>query len=105
MLRSIKELENYAIGATDGTIGHVKDFYFDDGRWVIRYLVVDTSNWWLGHQVLIAPQWIEGISWVDATVSINMTRQAVKDSPPWNPAAPPNGAQETTIYEHYGRPA
>lgn len=45
MLRSMKGLEDYAIRATDGTISHVKDFYFDDEAWVIRYLVVDTGTW------------------------------------------------------------
>ena len=45
MLRSIKELENYAISATDGQIGHVKVFYFDDDAWVVRYLVVDAGSW------------------------------------------------------------
>ena len=39
MLRSMSDLENYAIRAVDGTIGHVMDFYFDDETWVIRYLV------------------------------------------------------------------
>lgn len=43
MLRSISDIEDYAIGAIDGAIGHVKDFYFDDERWVVRYLIVDTA--------------------------------------------------------------
>jgi hypothetical protein len=42
MLRNMKDLEDYTIGATDGVIGRVKDFYFDDDVWVIRYLVVET---------------------------------------------------------------
>jgi hypothetical protein len=40
MLRSIKDLEDCTIGAADGIIGRVRDFYFDDEAWVIRYLVV-----------------------------------------------------------------
>ena len=40
MLRNSKDLEGSAIGATDGAIGDVKDLYFDDEEWVIRYLVV-----------------------------------------------------------------
>ena len=55
MLRSIKDLEHYAIGATDGDIGRVKDFYFDDDSWVVRYLVVDTGSWLAGRSVLISP--------------------------------------------------
>ena len=45
MLRSMKDLGGYAIHATDGTIGHVKDFYFDDDAWVVRYHIVETGSW------------------------------------------------------------
>ena len=45
MLRSVKNLEGYAIGGTDGEIGHAKDFYFDDRAWVVRYLVVDAGTY------------------------------------------------------------
>ena len=45
MLHTMNELEGYTVGATDGDIGHVKDFYFDDATWVIRYLIVDTGSW------------------------------------------------------------
>jgi len=55
MLRSEKQLEGLTIGATDGTIGKVKDFYFDDEAWVIRYMVADTSKWLGGRDVLISP--------------------------------------------------
>ena len=54
----------------------------DDETWAIRYIVVDTSNWWLGHQVLIAPLWINEVRWSDERVSIDLTRQSVKDAPP-----------------------
>jgi hypothetical protein len=36
MMRSIKQLYGDKLGASDGDIGHVKDFYFDDQNWVIR---------------------------------------------------------------------
>jgi hypothetical protein len=45
MLRKSTDLERFVIAATDGTVGHVEDFYFDDGAWVVRYLVVDTGTW------------------------------------------------------------
>jgi hypothetical protein len=54
MLRSVKELQGYAIRAIDGDIGQVHDFYFDDQSWLIRYLVVDTGNWLPGRRVLIS---------------------------------------------------
>jgi hypothetical protein len=36
MLRNMKDLEGLSLGATDGVIGEVKNFYFDDEAWVIR---------------------------------------------------------------------
>ena len=53
MLRSMKDLENFTISATDGEIGHLKDFYFDDDAWVVRYLVVDAGSWLSSRKVLI----------------------------------------------------
>ena len=55
MLRSLKELQGYTISATDGDIGSVHDFYFDDQHWTVRYLVVDTGGWLSGRRVLVSP--------------------------------------------------
>ena len=52
---SVKDLKGYAIGATDGDIGKLDDFYFDDGSWTIRYLVAETGSWLLNRKVLISP--------------------------------------------------
>lgn len=103
-LRSCKAVKGYHIQATDGDIGHVQGLLVDEETWAIRYIIVDTSNWWLGHQVLIAPQWIQDVSWSDATVSVNLTRQAVKDAPPYDSAAQLDRKQEMGIHEHYRRP-
>jgi uncharacterized protein YrrD len=103
-LRSAKDVQGYHIKASDGEIGHVQGYIVDDQSWAIRYLVVDTSNWWVGHKVLIAPEWIASVSWEDSTVSVNLTQQSVKDSPAYDPAALPNREQEIGIYEHYQRP-
>jgi PRC-barrel domain len=103
-LRSCKAVMDYHIEATDGDIGHVQGLLVDEETWAIRYMVVDTSNWWLGHKVLIAPQWIKNVSWPEATVSVDLTRQAVKDAPPYDPAVQLDRRQETGIYQHYGRP-
>lgn len=104
MLRSMKDLEDCAIRATDGDIGHVQGLLADEETWAIRYMIVDTGNRWLGHQVLIAPQWITAVRWSDATVSVNLTRQAVKDAPPYDPAVELDRRQEIGIHKHYGRP-
>jgi len=64
---------------------------------------MDTSNWWLGHQVLIAPDWIDAVSWSESSVTVSLSRQEIKDSPAYDPLAPLNRAEEAVIYRHYGR--
>ena len=55
MKRSLNSLIGFHMGATDGEIGKVKDFYFDDESWTVRYLVVKTGNWLSDKKVLISP--------------------------------------------------
>ena len=86
-LRSSQEVIKYHIQATDGDIGNVQSLLIEEDTWAVRYLIVNTSNWWLGHEVLIAPQWIQNVSWPRNTISVNLTRQAVQGSPPYDSAA------------------
>ena len=103
-LRSCKAVAGYHIMATDGDIGHVESLLIDDETWAIRYLVVNTSNWWLGHQVLITPKWIRDVSWSSSTVTVDLSRQAVKAAPPYDSAAQLDRKREMDVHEHYGRP-
>ena len=103
-LRSAMDVRGYYIQGSDDTIGHVEDFIVDDETWEIRYLVIDTSNWWFGKKVLVAPCWASHVSWEESKVYVDMTRQAIKDSPEWNAAAPVNREYETRLYDYYGRP-
>jgi hypothetical protein len=82
----------------------VQALLVDDYTWAIRYLVVNTSNWWMGHDVLISPQWIKTISWAEARVSVGLTRQVVKSAPTYDSAAQLGHQQEQDVYEHYGLP-
>lgn len=102
-LRSCNAVVGYHIHASDGDIGHVAGMLIDEQTWAVRYLIVDTSNWWLGHQVLIAPQWIVAVSWLDKTVAVSVTRQAVKDAPVHDPRAAMNREAEERLYKHYGQ--
>jgi uncharacterized protein YrrD len=103
-LRSGNEISSYSVHAEDGDIGHVQGILVDEKSWAIRYLIVNTSNWWLGHQVLIAPQWIVGVSWGDRKVSVSLSRDAVKGSPPYAPGSRMGRDEEARIYDHYRRP-
>jgi sporulation protein YlmC with PRC-barrel domain len=104
-LRAFNDLKGYRIVASDGDIGHVQGMLIDEDTWAIRYLIVDTSNWWLGHQVLIAPQWIERVSWGDETVTVELTQQAVQDAPPYDAAVGMDRQGEETLWTHHGRTA
>jgi hypothetical protein len=83
-LRSCNAVKGYHIHARDGEIGHVKGFLVDDYLWAVRYLIVNTSNWWVGHEVLISPEWIQDVSWSDSKVSIDLDRQTIKNSPEYD---------------------
>jgi hypothetical protein len=104
-LRSCKEVVGYHIHAVDGEIGHVESLLLDDETWAIRYIVVNTSNWWQGHKVLVAPQWITGVRWIDKSVSIDLPREAVMAAPVYESTAELNRKYESNLYEHYQRPA
>lgn len=101
-LRSCKVVMAYHIHASDGEIGHVHGMLVDEETWAIRYLTVNTSNWWIGHQVLIAPDWIHDVRWIDGTVSLNVTRQQVKDAPPYDSSIQVDRMHEVSVYRHYG---
>ena len=61
MLRKLRELRTYRLHATDGDIGHLEQFYFDDRDWKIRYFVVDIGTWLHGKKVLMfgePPCWV-----------------------------------------------
>jgi hypothetical protein len=80
-LRSIASVTGYHIHASDGEIGHVEDFLVDDAGWSIRYITVDTRNWWPGERVLISPRSVREIDWADGSIQLNVNRQKVKDGP------------------------
>ncbi|WP_434926295.1 PRC-barrel domain-containing protein [Shewanella sp. HL-SH2] len=102
-LRSCEAVIDYRIQAIDGDIGHIEGLLIDEDTWVIRYIIVNTSNWWLGHQVLIPRHWIEDLSWSDASASVNLTQQEVKDAPSYNSNMQVDRKMEMHIYNHYGR--
>ena len=104
-LRSAAEVRGYKIQGSDEAIGHVDDFVVDDETWEVRYLVVDTSNWWFGKKVLVSPHWASRVSWEESKVYVDMSRQKIKNSPEWNPNAAINREYEARLYDYYGRPA
>ena len=102
-LRSTHDVTGYHIHAADGEIGHVEDFIIDDETWAIRYLIVDTRNWWPGRKVLVSPQWMECVSWSESEVFVNLSREAVRQSPEYRMESLPTRDYESGLYLHYDR--
>jgi len=101
MKRSIKSLIGYTIGATDGEIGKVKEFYFDDETWTIRYLIVETGNWLSDRKVLIAIKNLLTPDWEKNVILLNLTKQQIKNSPDIDTEKPVSRQQEIVLNEHY----
>ncbi|HLY54652.1 MAG TPA: PRC-barrel domain-containing protein [Stellaceae bacterium] len=101
-LRSIAAVTGYHVHATDGDIGHLEDFLVDDAGWLIRYITVDTGTWWPGQRVLISPRSVRTIDWAERLVRLDVPRQKVKDSPPYDRAATVDGAYDATFHGYYG---
>ena len=102
-LRSTHDVTGHHIQAPDGEIGHVADFIIDDETWAIRYLIVDTRNWWPGKQVLVSPQWIKRVSWKESKVFVNLLRETIKKSPEYTEEFLLTRDYEIGLHQHYNR--
>ena len=104
MIRSASELKGYTIRASDGDIGEVMQFYFDDEKWTIRYLVADTGGWLMGRKVLISPAALGRVDWNSRTLGVNMTKERVENSPSIDTDRPVSRQHESAYYDYYGYP-
>ena len=101
-LRSAKEVRGYHIQGRDDGVGFVEDFIIDDETWEVRYLVVDTSHWWWGHRVLVAPRWTSEVSWTHRKVFVSLSREAIKKSPSWDPSSVIRRDYEARLHDFHG---
>lgn len=92
----------YHIAGTDGDIGHVEDFLLDEATWAIRYLLVDTSNWWFGTRVLVSSDWVTDVDWNESRLHVELTRERIKASPPYDPTGPIPRDYEVRLHNQYG---
>lgn len=102
-LRSTNALTGYHIQANDGEIGHVSDFVIDDETWAIRYLIIDTTNWFGGNKVLISPRWIDQINWDESKVAINLSMEEIKQAPEYSAEELLTRNYETQLHQYYKR--
>jgi len=104
MQHSISSMIGYAIRATDGDLGKVDEFYFDDETWTIRYVVVETGNWLSGRKVLISPVAFGKTELESRTISVNLTCVQVSSSPDIDTEKPIYRQHEAELHEYYQWP-
>lgn len=104
MALSLNRLKGYQIRATDGVIGRIDQFFWDDEKWVVRYLVVNTGNWLVRHDVLISPISIKQINEGDREIHLNLTCEQVEKSPDIDTHQPVSRRKEVEFYEYYRWP-
>ena len=104
MLQSVKQLYGNKLGASDGEIGHVKDFYFDDQIWAVRYVVADTGAWLPGRKVLLAPHAFSRLDQSGKALVVNLTRKQIEESPAIETHKPVSRQYEEDYYRYYGWP-
>lgn len=81
MLRSLKELEHYSASGSDGEVGRVINFLFDDEQWTIRYLVVDTGTVLAHRKLLISPISFRSVDWSTQQFRLALTKEKLLNSP------------------------
>jgi sporulation protein YlmC with PRC-barrel domain len=104
MVLIIKQICGDKLGALDGEIGHVKDLYFDDQNWAVRYLVADTGSWMSGRLVLISPYAFGDLYQGGRMLLVNLTRQQIENSPSIESHKPVSRQYEEEYHQYYNWP-
>ena len=76
----------------------------DDADWSIHYFIVDTRNWWFGKRMLISPLAVKSIEWFDRRVKLDVSREQIKSSPPWDALVAFTQVYAKRLHQHYGWP-
>jgi uncharacterized protein YrrD len=104
MLRNVQRLIGNRIHATDGELGTVAEFYFDDETWTIRYMVVDTGHWLSGRKVLISPAALGTPDWESKTFPVRLTQEQIRNSPDIDTKQPVSRQHEVELSQYYRWP-
>ncbi|MCM3713909.1 PRC-barrel domain-containing protein [Halalkalibacter oceani] len=102
LILKAKNLKRFTMRATDGDIGSIDDFYFDDESFVVRYFIGDTRTWFFGGKVLLSPEAFTDVHIADESISVNATKEQIKDSPKPDEKEPISRQYERELGQYYG---
>ena len=97
----ISNLLGSGVTATDGEVGIVQDFYFDDQSWIIRYLIVKTGDWLSGRKVLLSPLSLVNEPGKPGSFLVNLTKEQIRKSPDIDTEKPVYRQQEIELSDYY----
>lgn len=101
MKRNIEKLVGFSMKETDGEIGKVEEFYFDDQNWTIRYLIVRTGNWFAQKKVLISPKVLKQPDWENNEFPVSLTKDQIENSPDIDTDKPVSRQNEEALSSYY----
>ncbi len=101
MKHRLDSLIGFTIGGTDGEIGKVKEIYFDDKSWIIRYIIIETGSWLSGRKVLLSPKAVVSTEWNQELFKVNLTMEQIKNSPNIDIDKPVSRQHERDLYAYY----
>ena len=105
MLRRLRDLEHWAVLSREGDdLGTIQDFYFDEERWTVRYVVVKTGRWLTGRVVLLSPMSLDHVQWDQSLVVFALTREQIQSAPDADLAMPVSRRWEAAYAGHYALP-
>ena len=104
MLTNSRMIKGYRLNGVDGEVGSIKEFFFDDKFWTIRYLVANTGNWLSRRQVLISPYFLLNVNHGAELIDVNLTKSEIENSPPLESDKPVSRHYEESYYGYFGAP-
>lgn len=102
MLTTAKKIKGYKLNCIDGEIGSVKEFFFDDRFWAIRYLVVNTGSLFNKRQVLISPLFLQRVNEDSKLINVSLTKNQIENSPAIDNDLPVSRQYEESYFRYYG---
>jgi hypothetical protein len=99
-LRSGRAVSGYHVRAVGGEVGPVEDFLVEVPSWGIRYIVVRTGR----GPVLVSPEWVGGVSWEGRRFDVDLSVEALREAPRYDPSRPLDRTYEARLHDHHRRP-
>lgn len=102
MLRHASEINGYSIGATDGPIGKITDFLFDDRTWLVRWIVIDMADFLSPQKVLLPTSALSHVNNIGHQFAVRLTKAQVENSPSIDTDVPVSRLMESSVFDYYG---